>query len=195
VTREDYDDFAAAMHRLVLAYRLRVPPEDLSTMTRTYFRVLECYALADVLHAGRTCLETSKTFPKVADWLAVLTGAAPGPPPTKGSASPAPGASDVDRQTQAAAMRYQDRPCECDDCTAAGVANLPIRFVPTLWADGSDERAYNPRRQQVEIVGHWAHGEELRRWYDARAAFFEHAKRFPAARKILSFVREPGEEG
>jgi hypothetical protein len=70
--------------------------------------------------------------------------------------------------------------------------------VPTL-VDGGEERAFNPRRNQVEVAGHWAHGAELRRWWTARDAFFGLARRVqPALARRLALVlrdREPGEEG
>jgi len=51
----------------------------------------------------------------------------------------------------------------------------------------------------VEIVGHWAHGEELARWYAARDAFFALAKRAPRtlfdAVAVIVGDREPGIEG
>jgi hypothetical protein len=55
----------------------------------------------------------------------------------------------------------------------------------------------HPRRQRVEVVGHWAHGDELRRWYAARAACLASAKKYPRlVRRVLALVaREPGEEG
>lgn len=50
------------------------------------------------------------------------------------------------------------QPCNCLECQAAGVTDKPIRFVP---ADEFHQKA------------HWAHGEELRRWYEA----YERAQR------------------
>ncbi len=47
---------------------------------------------------------------------------------------------------------YIGETCDCPDCSQAGVTQLPVRRD---W-----------RR------GHWMHGYELKRWYEARARFY-----------------------
>ena len=88
----------------------------------------------------------------------------------------------------------------CSACCRAGIDERPIRFVPTLVSlvDDEYERAYNARRQQVEIIGHWAHGEELARWYAAHDHFFALAAKTPRIARLLTMAgveREPGQEG
>ena len=89
------------------------------------------------------------------------------------------------------------------ECQAAGVSDRPLRFVPTLVGE-EEERAFNPQRQRVEMVGHWAHGEELRRWYEAREACYalwrRAAVKYPhlvgrGMAMVVTREREPGEEG
>jgi hypothetical protein len=80
----------------------------------------------------------------------------------------------------------------------AGVTDRELRFVPTLVEDHSrEERAFHPRRRRLEVTGHWAHGDELARWYVAREAFFARAPRRGPLARVLALVgtREPGEEG
>ena len=70
-----------------------------------------------------------------------------------------------------------------------------MRFVPTHATFDTYERAWDRRRKVVQIVGHWAHGAELARWYEARAAFYACAPK--RLRRTLALIgeREPGEEG
>ena len=103
-----------------------------------------------------------------------------------------------DDLARAERLRYEDTPCSCVLCFRAAVNDRPLRFVPTLTHDGGDElRAFHPQRRRVEVVGHWAHGEELARWYQARAACFSRAATSPTGRRVLALVgsREPGEDG
>ena len=71
----------------------------------------------------------------------------------------------------------------------------PLRFVPTRDGD-TEARAFNSRRNVVEIVGHWAHGDELARYYAAQAAFYALRHHGPRVRALIALVaRDPGEEG
>src|SRR5262249_37224279 len=138
-------------------------------LTRTYFKVLEPYALDDVVQAGRRCLETLKRFPTVSDWIDALGG-----PRVDGSAPPdirQLTMSECAERADAERRRYAADPCGCVECIAAGVADRPMRYVPTL-VNGTEDRAWHPQLQRVDVVGHWCHADELRRWYDARAACF-----------------------
>jgi hypothetical protein len=76
---------------------------------------------------------------------------------------------------RAARLRYQDAPCQCGACQAAGVTERPRRFVPTLTRDGDEERVRDPQTLRLVVAGHWAHGAELARWYAAREACLRHA--------------------
>jgi len=199
MTEMDYEKFSAAFGRVCNAFRVKLKPTEAEDLTRTYFRVLEAHLLDDVLLAGKACLGKLRTFPRAADWLAELsTTAAPTCPVDRRHMTVA----EIDAHARAALMRYEDEPCGCVDCEDAGVMHRPLRFVPTLvdlYGD-EEERAFNPRRGQTEVVGHWAHGEELRRWYVAREAFYALAKKNPyMPRAPLQLVaageREPGMEG
>jgi hypothetical protein len=71
---------------------------------------------------------------------------------------------------------YEDEPCGCDLCQQAGVTHRYLRFVPEWNADGRDRRVRDPLSDRTVVAGHWAHGEELRRWYVAKEAFWTKAK-------------------
>jgi hypothetical protein len=70
--------------------------------------------------------------------------------------------------------------------------------VPDFTDLDRPERAFDHVRHRLVHVGHWAHGDELARWYAARAACFASvARSSPIARALAVLVpeREPGEEG
>lgn len=192
----DYSTFARAFGRVCGAFRLKLKPVELEELTRTYFRVLEAFPLDEVLLAGKTCLATHRSFPRAADWLAALasTSSAASCPADRRQMTVA----ELDEQANAERLRYFDHACLCSECCRAGVDERPIRFVPTLLGlmQDEEERAFNPRRNRLEVIGHWAHGDELLRWYAARDAFFTHAKRCRVPVRALALVsREPGQEG
>jgi hypothetical protein len=192
MTEPEYGTFDRAFRRVSGAFRLKVREGELETLSRTYFRVLDYAPLEDVLAAGKTCLASCRRFPKVAEWVAAL----PAPPIVTVAADlrvlPTPEREAYDR---AEALRYQDDPCSCWACQDAGVTDRPVRFVPDE-VNGVLDRAIDTVRNRIVITGHWAHGDELARWYVARDAFFASApRRTPIARALLALVsREPGED-
>ena len=188
----DRATFDSAFRRVCGAFRLRFKATEAEDLTRTYFKILEPYPLDRVLLAGKQCMTTSRKFPLAADWVAAVADLAL-------SASPLDvrqmTTDELDEHEAAERARWDGQPCLCVACVRANVDDRPLRFVPTHATFSEDERAFNPRRKHVQVVGHWAHGEELLRWYVARAAFYASApKKF---RRVLAFVgaREPGEDG
>jgi hypothetical protein len=193
MTEADFGTFDRAFRRVVGAFRLKVKPPEIEELTRTYFRLLDTAPLDDVLAAGKTCLATCRKFPKPAEWLAALPAA--------------PIAAAADRRVMATterleyaraeSLRYEDDPCGCLLCQSAGVTDRPIRFVPDE-VDGVLDTAIDTERNRIVVTGHWAHGDELARWYVARAAFFASAPRRGPVARVLAFIgadRDPGEEG
>jgi hypothetical protein len=191
MTAPEYATFDRAFGRVLGAFRVKVNTGERDELARTYFRILEPFDLDDVIDAGRRCIERSKKFPLVADWLLELGGrVVPALPFDVRAMS----ITEADELAEAARAFYTGPVCAFDCCRGIG---RPIRFVPTLADSGVEERAMHPHRQRVEVVGHWAHGDELVRWYDARAACFASARTSPRlVRRVLALVaREPGEEG
>lgn len=195
MTDFDFDTFASSLTRVMAAFpKFRLQPAKVTELTQIYFDVLKAHDIADVLLAGKACINKHKTFPAVADWLAEL-------PPTA-RARPADvrqmRADEVDEHETARQLGYEDEPCLCAECERAGVMHRPLRFVPLERGDGEHERAYNPRRKQMEIVGLWIHGEDLRRFYAARDAFYalrDDPRKATLMRLVAIGGREPGEEG
>ena len=176
MTEDDFELFDRVFRRVVTAFRLKLPPTELTALARLYFQVLDAATLDQVLDAGHVCIQQHKRFPTAADWLEHID-----------TPRPVSGVSGVDRRwlshvetdelARATALRYEDDPCGCPACRQAGVDHRPIRFVPTTVLDGELDRAWNPSRNRVEVCGHWAHGDELVRYYTARDQFFALAKR------------------
>jgi len=191
MTDADFGTFDRAFRRVAVAFRLRIRTAELDELSRTYFKVLDAAPLDDVLAAGKSCLASCRTFPKVAEWLQWLPDRVPIAADLRVMATP-----ERLEYARAESLRYEDLPCACVLCVEAGVADRPLRFVPDD-VGGALDRAIDTERNRIVVTGHWAHGDELARWYLARAAFFACApRRSPLARALLALVaREPGEEG
>jgi len=192
MTEPEFGTFDRAFRRVCGAFRLKVKPGDLEELSRTYFRVLDYAPLEEVLTAGKTCLTTCRRFPKVAEWVDAL----PVPPVAVTADLRVLATAEREAYWRAEALRYADLPCGCGACFRADVTDRPLRFVPDD-VNGVLDRAIDTVRNRIVITGHWAHGDELARWYVARDAFFARVPRHtPIARALLVLVaREPGEEG
>ena len=198
MTDEDYADFERAYKRAAGAYQMRWKTGD-EDVARTYFKLLKGWSLDAVLDVMRFACQTITHFPKAAELVALLDRARP-----RDAGSPARHMSvtEVEVHARAAALGYRDAPCNCWECVEAGVADQELRFVPEDDPNPDPDnreglqRAFNPRRGQIEPVGHWAHGHELARWYTARAAFLAGApKRVRRSLHLVAVGRDPGQEG
>jgi len=195
MTDFDFATFEKAFGRLTVAFRLKLKAPERDDLARTYFKSLDAHPIDAVIAAGKRCVEQCRVFPKVADWLHELgTADLPACPPDQRYMA----VDEADALEYAAAVRYEADPCGCEACVAAGVDHRPLRFVPSTIENLGFERAFNPRRNKVEVVGHWAHGAELARWYAARAVFMTRTGKAPRAlaQAVAAIIgREPGMEG
>jgi hypothetical protein len=192
MTEADFGTFDRAFRRVVGAFRLKVKPGEVEELTRTYFRILDA-PLDDVLAAGKTCLATSRKFPKPAEWLAAL----PAAPVAARADLRVMGTPERLEYARAEGLRYEDVPCGCLLCQEADVTDRPLRFVPDEVL-GVFDKAIDTARNRTVVTGHWAHGAELVRWYAARDLFFASAPRRGPMARVLAFIggeREPGEDG
>lgn len=193
----DFLMFDRAFKRLAGLFRLRLIGDKLDDLSKSYFKILDQAELHDVLEAGKACVATRRQFPKPVDWLEAL------PKPKPRRAEPEIGTlshPEALEWQRAERLAWEDDPCDCVACEMAGVTTKPLRFVPeTLGVDDERERRVrDPIRNRVVTAGHWAHGQELARWWVARDAFF--GLLFPAvARRTMPDLqlgeRDPGEEG
>src|SRR5262245_28613366 len=157
MTESDFATFDRAFGRVVGVFRLKLKADEVRELSRTYFKLLEGAPLEDVMAAGKSCLATCSTFPKIVDWLAALPGGRPvdvGDMRTMGS-------DEAAEYLRAERLRYQDDPCRCAECVRAGVDHRFVRFVPVCLDDGRDDRAFHPTKRAAVVVGRWAHGDDL----------------------------------
>lgn len=166
MTSDDLPGFHEAFRSLQRVFPLRGEQADLDRMVADYFRLLRRFAVQDVKAGADAWLLHGTKFPKPAEWIGAI--------PRR------PGAAELRQMTRQEAfdhrradrIGYQDEPCACADCVAAGVSEKALRFVPEFDDDDRTILAFNPFSQKPEPVGHWAHGRELARWYEAKADFY-----------------------
>lgn len=164
MTDRDASEFSALFRRVAGVYRARVD-EDVAS---TYFRVLRPFALADLERAADAWIAKEARFPKPAEW--------------RGSLSPdASQVRDLRVMTWLEGKEYADAerrgyegdPCGCGACRDTGVDHRFLRFVPEFTAHDTDLKVFDPVRQREVTAGHWAHGQELARWYVTKDAFWQ----------------------
>ncbi len=160
--RDAFDDVFLKLRRL---FRLLGEAHDIAQVSAAYFKVLKRWPLSAVTAGAEKWIETGKRFPKPAEWIESI----PKHRPT--STIPALSADEAIAYVRAERLHYEDEPCTCADCRAAGVTHRFVRFVPE--ADEHDRDIYAMIGERRVTRGHWAHGDELRRWYAARDAFWD----------------------
>lgn len=163
MTDHDQPDFTALMKRLGTIFRVR----EVDSLSSTYFRALRPFALADLERAADAWTAKESRFPKPAEWRGSLL-------PDAGRLHDIPVMipREVREAMRAESLGYEDAPCGCDLCVQAGVHEKPLRFVPEFNDDDTDRKVFNPAQNRVMTAGHWAHGAELFRLYDAQASFW-----------------------
>jgi hypothetical protein len=185
VNDEDIGPFESAFRRLSGALNRKWTAAEFRTAVSVYFDALKHADLADVL-AAETTLRSRNRWPKAGDWLAALPVRRPA-----SNGERVMRTTEVDEYMRALRLHYHGEPCDCVLCQSAEVTHLPLRFVPDFCND-MEERAFCPPLNHIVTTGHWAHGDELRRWYAAKQEFSQR----PAASRVLRLLsREPGEDG
>lgn len=144
----------------------RLEEHERQRLGADYFRTLRKFPLPQVAAGAEVWLQRGKYFPKPAEWLDAI-------PRQRAVVAelPAIAARELADLRRAESLGYEDVPCACAECRAADVTEKPIRFVPDITADGTERKALDGER--TVTLGHWAHGYELARWYQARADFWE----------------------
>lgn len=164
--------FIAVCNDLMRVFPKRMDDHDKNQLHRDYFKALRRFSFGQVEHGAEAWMQRGKFFPKPAEWIDAI-------PQRKEQAIEYPAMSEQDARDyrHAELLRYEDAPCHCRECVGADVTEKPLRFVPDVSADGGERKVRDGDR--VVVAGHWAHGNELRRWYVARANFYEaFVKRF-----------------
>ncbi len=181
---QDADLFAfmAIFRQLLGVFPKRMAEDEIGDLSRAYFATLRRYSIAELQAGADTWMQRGKFFPKPAEWresiprvVAQAVALAPLPP------------SEAAEYLDAERRHFDGDPCGCRRCIGAGVDHRLTRYVPESDDDGRDLRGLIGERSVVR--GRWLHGDELRRWYEARDAF---NATFPAlaAKKTMSAVTE-----
>lgn len=143
----------------------RLDEHEISQMGGAYFKAMRRFPINAVQAGADTWTQRGKFFPKPAEWMDAIPRAAQ-PQAERAELS----VSDAAEYRDAEQRRYEGEPCRCSACRTAGVDHRFLRFVPDVDANGQDLQAKLGDR--IVVCGHWAHGEELRRWYAAKEAFW-----------------------
>lgn len=182
--------FMSTLRDVARVFPIRGDETDVQQLGAAYFKALRRYPLALVQAGAERVIERNKHFPKPAEWLDAI------PRATQTGTVELLTVVEADDWLAAERGRWQQAPCRCPECRAAGVSEQPQRFVPMLDANGQDERGLIGERAITR--GRWIHGEELARWYAAKAEFWA-LFRAAVAKKAMYVPpvasREPGGDG
>ncbi len=156
--------FMDAFRGLARVFPLRGDDHDITQVGGAYFKAMRRFDLRAIQAGAEVWVQQGKRFPKPAEWIDSI--------PRKSAPIELPTLSDEAARVyvRAEGLRYEDAPCHCRDCEAAGVTDQPLRFVPEYTSDGRDRKALLGDR--IVTTGHWAHGDELKRWYAAKNKFW-----------------------
>ena len=158
-------EFQSLIKRVAAVFRVRTDTEDFKGLASSYFRALSKSDLGDLERGADAWIATGERFPKPHEWVKAI------PRPER--------VYRVMTDTQAREwhraerLGWEDEPCACLDCKAAQVEWKPIRFVPDVTDYEDVVLMKDPIRDKIQTAGHWAHGEELKRWYAAKGAFWQ----------------------
>ena len=183
--QSDYDTFSTEFRRLSAALeRYKPSPAEVSVKTDVYFHALKRFPITDVIAKADTWLATESKFPKPAEWAGVRV--------VKPAADLAVMSDEDSREHRRAELQgYEDLPCVCRECVAAGIDQKPLRYVPEFLDDDTTRRVKDPLLNRVVTAGHWAYGWELLRWYDAKAAFYARCRELGLRGDVLRETPKP----
>ena len=169
MTPQDLPAFRELFENLLFSGLSFTPPKDKREQAlATYFQALEAYDFAAVRLAYERLQHGLTKWPAVSQWVQAM--------PRDGRAG---GVLLIMNHVQAresddAEQRfYEGDFCRCRECVEASATHLNLRYVPCLNANGEVLEMLHPRKQRVVVLGEWIHGHRLKRWYAARAEFYE----------------------
>ncbi len=161
-----FDKFGEWFDVLAVTHRLQATEDQRGRMKAEYFDVLRAYPVEAVASSYESLRRKMKKWPVPADWLENL--------PPFGSVGRLPLASpdEIAENDEAERLGYErETVCKCALCVAAD-CYMPPRYVPRLYQGEVIERRDPKKMGRPLLLGRWLHGEELKRWYRARADFY-----------------------
>lgn len=170
--------FMALVRELLAVFPKRSMDDDeIGALSKAYFTSLRRYSIAELQAGAQAWMQRGKFFPKPAEWRESIPRHAPG---VQALVPLAP--SEAAEYLDAERRRWEGEPCGCRRCVGAGVDHRLLRFVPEC--DDAERDVRGLIGQRVVVRGRWIHGEELRRWYEARDAFMAAMQRVIADRRM-----------
>jgi hypothetical protein len=149
--------FMDTFRSLARVFALRGDDHEIRDVGASYFKALRRFPLEPVQVGADVWMQKGERFPKPAQWIdsipkrVVVQLAALAP-------------DEVTAYLRAERLRYDDAPCSCTACVKAGISDKPLRFVP--------DESQGLIGDRIVTRGHWAHGDELGRYYAAKNAFW-----------------------
>ncbi len=155
--------------------------DDVEGLSKAYFSALRGFTISQLRAGADVWIQRGKFFPKPGEWREAIPQ---GSRIELAEMSPAEASAHI----HARARGYEGEPCHCQACVAAGVTHRFVRHVPDYDADGNDVRML---LNGIAVTrGHWAHGEELVRFYAAKEAFTADYLKLIAAIKTMPRVNQ-----
>lgn len=170
MTPQDLAAFAEMFQDLTAMFKFYGTEDQKAAALSAYFQTLQRYPLDRVRVGYETLKETAQKWPVPAQWIAAM-------PRSEGGDLPLMDWRQVKASDEAERLFYEGPFCRCDVCTEASATHLNLRYVPCLDANGDVIPMRHPHRSRPVMLGRWIHGHELKRWYVARAQFYERLHR------------------
>jgi hypothetical protein len=161
----DLGAFMSIFRGLIKMFPKRGDEDEITDLAHAYFAAFRRFSIAQLQAGADVWKLRGKFFPKPAEWIECI-------PRSAGASVALSPLSAVDAAEHLDAERrsYEADPCGCRRCVGAGVSHRFLRFVPEEDEQGRDARGLIGER--VVTRGHWAHGDELARFYVARERFW-----------------------
>jgi hypothetical protein len=157
--------FLAIFRDLLQMFPKRLDDSDVDKLAKGYFAALRRFTIPQIQAGADVWVQRGKFFPKPAEWRESI-------PRTVSAATALVelGGADAAEYLDAERKAWEGEPCDCRACRDAGVSHRFLRYVPESDENGIEARGLISTRTVVR--GHWAHGEELARWYVAKEKFW-----------------------
>lgn len=180
--------FLAIFRELLKVFPKRLDDHDETQLAKAYFAALRRFTIPQIQAGADVWVQRGKFFPKPVEWRECI--------PRDVAASvalveltPVDAAEYLDAERKA----YEGEPCDCRACRDAGVSHRFLRYVPESDDAGIDLKGLIGTR--VVVRGHWAHGEELARWYVVKEQFWTDFRALVSRLSMPREVAAPGSQG
>lgn len=181
MTGHDIGTFSDMFNELASMFRLYGTEEQKAATLSAYFDTLRSYDLNRVRRGYEQLKTTATKWPVPAAWIAAM--------PRGDGALPEMDWQQVKAANEAERLFYEGGLCHCVECEGANVTHLYLRYVPVLDANGDVVPMKHPARSQPVLLGEWIHGMRLRKWYAARAAFYQQLEKLkPGVRAAIDLA-------